>query len=73
MCPFNRKFAREVREPAFRPRSAIAGKDAKTLAAVILAVSEEEFRAAFKRSAMKRPKVTGLRRNAAVVLGNRGT
>ena len=36
-------------------------------------MSEEEFRAAFKGSAMKRAKVAGLRRNAAVVLGTRGT
>jgi len=67
------KFAREVEEPSFDPRAAIAGKDARTLAAEILAMTEDEFRAAFKGSAMKRAKVAGLRRNAAVVLGKRGT
>ncbi len=48
------KFAREVKEPRFEARAAIAGKDARTLATEILAMSEDEFRAAFKGSAMKR-------------------
>jgi len=67
VCPWNVKFAREVREPSFQPRAVIAGKDASTLATEILAMSEDEFRAAFKGSAMKRAKVAGLKRNAAVV------
>ncbi len=70
VCPWNVKFAREVREPSFQPRLAIAGKDARTLAAEILAWREEEFRAAFKSSAMRRAKLAGLRRNAAVVRRN---
>ncbi len=61
------KFAREVKESRFEARAVIAGKDAKTLATEILAMSEDEFRAAFKGSAMKRAKVAGLKRNAAVV------
>jgi epoxyqueuosine reductase len=68
VCPWNVKFAREVKEPSFQPRAAIADKDARTLAAAILAMSEDEFRAAFKGSAMKRAKPAGLRRNAAAVL-----
>jgi len=72
VCPWNVKFAQEVKEPRFEARQAIAGKDAKTLAADILAMSEDEFRAAFKVSSMKRAKVAGLRRNAAVVLGKQG-
>ena len=68
MCPWNVKFAREVKEPSFQPRAAIAGKDARTLAADILAMSDDEFRAAFKGSAMKRAKVAGCKRNAEVVL-----
>jgi epoxyqueuosine reductase len=51
----------------------VAGKDARTLAREILEMSQEEFVAAFRRSPMKRAKVRGLRRNAAVVLGNIGT
>jgi epoxyqueuosine reductase QueG len=33
-------------------------------------MSDEEFRIAFRRSPMKRAKLRGLKRNAAVVLGN---
>ena len=33
-------------------------------------MTQEEFSAAFKNSPMKRAKLRGLRRNAAVVLGN---
>jgi epoxyqueuosine reductase len=51
----------------------IAGKDARTLAREILAMSQEEFTAAFRKSPMKRAKLRGLKRNAAVVLGNIGT
>ncbi|HET7550637.1 MAG TPA: hypothetical protein VFK04_05060 [Gemmatimonadaceae bacterium] len=50
----------------------IAGKDARTLAHEILAMSQEDFAAAFRRSPMKRAKLRGLKRNAAVVLGNVG-
>ncbi len=51
----------------------IAAKNAATMANAILAISDDEFRAAFNASAMKRAKVAGLRRNAAVVLGTRGS
>lgn len=46
----------------------IAGKDAKTLAREILVMSDEEFRIAFKDSAMKWAKLKGLTRNAHAVL-----
>lgn len=36
-------------------------------------MTHEEFSAAFKNSPMKRAKLRGLRRNAAVVLGSVGT
>ena len=36
-------------------------------------MSDEGFRVAFKGSPMKRAKLRGLKRNAAVVLGNVGT
>jgi epoxyqueuosine reductase len=64
------KFSRELREPAFAAREAIAGKDGRTLAREILAMSDEDFRNAFKGSPMKRAKLRGLKRNAAVVLRN---
>ena len=73
VCPYNVKFAQALKEPAFAPREAIAGKDARTLARELLAMSQEEFSRAFSKSPMKRAKLRGLRRNAAVVLGNVGT
>ncbi|HEX7977246.1 MAG TPA: hypothetical protein VF461_01485 [Gemmatimonadaceae bacterium] len=36
-------------------------------------MSDEQFRMAFKGSPMKRAKLRGLKRNAAVVLGNMGS
>lgn len=73
VCPWNEKFALPLREDAFRPRAAIAGKDARTLAHDLFAMSQEEFSKAFKGSPMKRAKLRGLKRNAAVVLGNIGS
>ena len=73
VCPWNQKFALALREDAFRPREALAGKDARSLARELLEISQEEFSAAFKGSPMKRAKLRGLMRNAAVVLGNVGT
>jgi epoxyqueuosine reductase len=70
VCPWNEKFARPLREPSFAPRAAIAGKDARTLAREILEMDDESFRTAFKSSPMRRAKLRGLKRNAAVVLGN---
>lgn len=70
VCPWNEKFALPLREKAFKPRAVLAGKDGAALAAELLAMSDEEFRVAFKGSPMKRAKLRGLKRNAAVVLGN---
>ena len=70
VCPYNVKFARELREPAFAARAAIRDKNAETLASDLLAMGDEEFRSAFRRSPMKRAKRRGLARNALVVLGN---
>jgi epoxyqueuosine reductase len=71
VCPWNRKFAVELADDSpFLSREFIAGKDAVTLATDILALDQEHFSAAFRKSPMKRAKLAGLRRNAAVVLGN---
>jgi len=70
VCPWNEKFSRPLRETAFKPRPGIAGMNARTLARELLAMSDEGFRTAFKDSPMKRAKLRGLKRNAAVVLGN---
>ena len=70
VCPYNVKFARELREPAFAVREAIRGKDAATLARELLTIGDEDFRTSFRNSPMKRAKRRGLARNAAVVLEN---
>jgi epoxyqueuosine reductase len=73
VCPYNVKFAQELKGPELAPRESLAGKDARTLARDLLAMTQDELRAAFKGSPMKRAKLRGLKRNAAVVLGNVGT
>ena len=55
------------------PRPALRGKDSRTLARDLLAMTQEEFSEKFRRSPMKRARLEGLRRNAAVVLGNVGS
>ena len=72
VCPWNVRFARELAEESFRARDAIASRDARTLARDILNLDAESFRASFRGSPMKRAKLRGLKRNAAVVLGNTG-
>jgi epoxyqueuosine reductase len=73
VCPWNVKFAQALKVPEFAPRAFLAGKDARTLACDFLALTQDEFSAAFKGSPMKRAKLRGLKRNAAVVLGNVAT
>lgn len=72
ICPWNVRFARDLTEPALAPRDAFVAQDARALARDILSMDEDEFRAEFRNSPMKRAKRRGLRRNAAVVLGNAG-
>ncbi len=73
VCPWNEKFAEGLADGSpFAPREALGGKDARTLARELLAMSPEEFAVAFSGSPMKRAKLRGLKRNAAVVLGNVG-
>jgi len=70
VCPWNVRFARDLpSDSPFRPREFIAGKPAATLARDIRTLDAAEFAAAFRRSPMKRAKLPGLKRNAAVVLG----
>ncbi|AHG89823.1 hypothetical protein J421_2286 [Gemmatirosa kalamazoonensis] len=74
MCPWNVRFSKELpNDSPYAPREALAGKDARQLARELLGMSQPEFSAAFKGSPMKRAKLRGLKRNAAVVLGNVGT
>lgn len=73
-CPWNVSFSKELPDDSpYHPREALADKDARTLARELLRVTQEEFSRAFKGSPMKRAKLRGLKRNAAVVLANVGT
>ena len=71
VCPWNVSFSRDVTLDALKPRPSLAG-EARAIARAVLAMDDEAFRAAFRGSAMKRAKLRGLKRNAAVVLGNAG-
>lgn len=73
VCPWNEKFSRALPDDSpFAAREALGTKDASTVAREVLAMSDEDFRTAFRGSPMKRAKLRGLKRNAAVVLGNVG-
>ena len=67
-CPWNR-FAAVSREAAFQARE---GVFAKTLTD-FLALTDEEFRALFARSPIKRIKRPAFLRNVCIVLGNTGS
>jgi epoxyqueuosine reductase len=74
VCPWNVRFSEALPNGSpYAPREALAGKDARHLARELLGMTQPEFSAAFKGSPMKRAKLRGLKRNAAVVLGNVGT
>jgi epoxyqueuosine reductase len=71
VCPWNMKFSQELADDSpFRAREFLDGKDAVTLATDILALDQDSFSAAFRKSPMKRAKLEGLQRNSAVVLSN---
>lgn len=74
VCPWNVKFADVLPEGSpYAAREALGARTARGLARDVLALSPEEFREVFRGSPMKRAKLRGLARNAAVVLGNVGT
>jgi epoxyqueuosine reductase len=71
VCPWNVRFARELPDASpYAAREALGGRDARTLAHELLGMGQDEFSRAFSKSAMKRAKLRGLQRNAAVVLEN---
>ena len=67
----NVRFSQELaKDLPFRARKFIAEKDSLTLAHDILALDQNAFSAASRKSPMKRAKLHGLQRNAGVVLDN---
>ena len=74
VCPWNVTFSRTLDgDSPYAAREALGGKDVRQLARELLGMTQPEFSAAFKGSPMKRAKLRGLKRNAALVLGNVGT
>jgi epoxyqueuosine reductase len=70
VCPWNAKFAREHGDAALAPRAPVDGRSATELAEWLLTIDEPAYREAFRGSAMKRAKLSGLQRNAAIVRAN---
>jgi epoxyqueuosine reductase len=70
VCPWNVRFSRPATEPAFAARSALEPRSAGELARELLEMTQPVYAERFRRSPMKRAKLRGLQRNAAVVLDN---
>lgn len=67
VCPWNRKSPLTI-DPVFQPIDDLQSVDALE----ILKLTEPEFQTRFKATPLSRPGWDGLRRNAAIVLGNTG-
>ena len=67
VCPWNRK-APATTAPEFQPRAELVNPALDWLAEM----STEEFRQTFRGSPIKRAKRDGVRRNAAIAMGNSG-
>ncbi len=66
VCPWNVKFSRDVMDAELQPRA-----DLTTLAVSrLFDLTEEQFKATFRGTAVTRAKRRGLLRNAAVAAGN---
>jgi epoxyqueuosine reductase len=66
VCPWNERFARPAEEPRYSARPATDGPALVDL----MRMSEEDWRARTRGSAMRRAGYSGLRRNVAIALGN---
>ncbi len=67
VCPWNRK-APVTHEPMFQPRPGVVNPALDWLAEM----TAEEFRIQFRGSPIKRAKLSGMRRNAVIAMGNSG-
>ena len=67
VCPWNRK-APATQAPEFQPREGLVNPALEWLAEM----QADEFRATFRGSPVRRAKLTGLRRNAVIAMGNSG-
>jgi epoxyqueuosine reductase len=64
VCPWNHKFGQETEVKEFTPREF----NKAPLLEEVASITQEEFSKLFRHSPIKRTKVTGLRRNAQVIL-----
>jgi epoxyqueuosine reductase len=67
VCPWNRK-APPTDAPEFQPRPELVNPALEWLAEM----SAEEFHNTFRRSPLRRARLSGLRRNAVIAMGNSG-
>ena len=67
VCPWNRK-APATAAPEFEPREGLVNPALDRLAEM----TADQFRDTFRRSPIRRTKLTGLRRNAVIAMGNSG-
>jgi epoxyqueuosine reductase len=67
VCPWSR-FSKETAEERFEPREGVVEPNLPEM----IEMSQEEFSARFRKSAVKRAKLDGLKRNALAVMKNRG-
>ncbi|HYL13048.1 MAG TPA: tRNA epoxyqueuosine(34) reductase QueG [Terriglobales bacterium] len=67
VCPWNRR-ALATDAPEFQPRPKLVNPALEWLAEM----SAEQFRNTFRRSPVRRAKLSGLRRNAVIAMGNSG-
>jgi epoxyqueuosine reductase len=70
VCPWNRRPRRAPAsaEPAFAPRTQLVNPPLEWISGMNM----EEFRRVFRHSPVKRAKLAGLLRNAAIAMGNSG-
>ncbi len=72
VCPWNERFAEIASEEAYSARQELDGPTLVDLADALLGMDDEAFRAAFRKSPVKRAGRGGLLRNVCVALGNWG-
>jgi len=63
VCPWSQKFSQVTKDPAFQPRSNIDNRSFDEWKKL----TEEDFRVLFKKSAVKRTKYSGLKRNITLL------
>ncbi len=68
VCPWNESFAQSSARDPFEVRPELAGFDPEEL----VDLDEAAFRARYSGTSLMRAKWEGMRRNACIVLGNRG-